>query len=199
MGLFKTRQDKEIAKKLLLRKTMSNLNKYIAGLDSQKNKYIESAKKAKKIGSESQYNLSISGLKTAIAQQRRAEEMLLNFELTSQMKDLTSMTSSFLKGMSTLSKDMAKITSNNDFVKVQQQFEKAMLGVEDTSEKLDTFLENTDASFEGIATKDGQDIDDKMIEKVINSDLQNEEDELDAELNSKIEEIKKSISADTKE
>ena len=98
MGLFKSKQEKDIEKRLLIKKTIANMNKYINQLEEQKKKYIESAKKAKQIGSETQYNLSVSGLKTAVAQQKRAQEMLLNFELTSQMKDLTAMTGSFLDG-----------------------------------------------------------------------------------------------------
>lgn len=192
MGLFKSKRDKEIEKKLLIKKTMANLNKYVAGLEEQKLKYIKAAKKAKQISSDSQYSLAVSGLKTAYAQQKRAQEMLLNFELTSQMKDLTSMTSIFLKGMSTLSKDMAKITSNNDFIKVQQQFEKAMTGVEDTSDKLDMFLEVSDTSFENIASKDEKDFDEKEFEKMIDAELSEEENRIDIEIDKKLKSLKKS-------
>lgn len=192
MGLFKSKRDREIEKKLLIKKTMANLNKYVAGLEEQKMKYIKSAKRAKQINSDSQYSLAVSGLKTAYAQQKRAQEMLLNFELTSQMKDLTSMTSVFLKGMSSLSKDMAKITSNNDFIKVQQQFEKAMTGVEDTSDKLDMFLDVSDKSFESLASKEEEDFDEKEFEKMIDAELLEEETKIDSEIDKKLKSLNKS-------
>lgn len=193
MKLFKSKQDKDIEKRLLIKKTMANMNKYIAQLEQQKLKYIESAKKAKRIGSESQYNLSVSGLKTALAQQRRAEEMLLNFELTSQMKDLTSMTSTFLKGMSSLSRDMAKITSNNDFIKVQKEFEKAMMGVEDTSEKLDMFLETSDSSFESVANSQKTEASDEEIRGLIENEATEVEDTMDKEIEEQLKEIEKNM------
>ncbi len=192
MGLFKSKQEKDIEKRLLIKKTMSNMNRYINQLEDQKKKYIESAKKAKQIGSDSQYNLSVSGLKTAVAQQKRAQEMLLNFELTSQMKDLTSMTGSFLDGMSVLSRDMAKITSNNDFIKVQKEFEKAMLGLEDTSEKLDMFLETSDSSFENVASKT-KDASDEEISNLIENEVSQDEESSDRDIDKQLEEISKTI------
>lgn len=195
MGLFKSKQEKDIEKRLLIKKTIANMNKYINQLEEQKKKYIESAKKAKQIGSETQYNLSVSGLKTAVAQQKRAQEMLLNFELTSQMKDLTAMTGSFLDGMSVLSRDMAKITSNNDFIKVQKEFEKAMLGVEDTSEKLDLFLDASDSSFENLASS-AKGVSDDEIASLVDNQASLEEDDQDAEIDRQLEELSKSIMKD---
>ena len=195
MGLFKSKQEKDIEKRLLIKKTIANMNKYISQLEEQKKKYIDSAKRAKQIGSETQYNLSVSGLKTAVAQQKRAQEMLLNFELTSQMKDLTAMTSSFLDGMSVLSRDMAKITSNNDFIKVQKEFEKAMLGVEDTSEKLDLFLDASDSSFENIAAS-SKGVSDDEIASLVDNQASMEEDDQDAEIDRQLAELSKTILKD---
>ena len=80
MGLFKSKQQKEMEQRMLIRKTMQKIQKYIQNLENQKVKYIEWAKTAKQKGIDSQYNLAVSGLKTAVAQQKKAEEILLNFE-----------------------------------------------------------------------------------------------------------------------
>lgn len=192
MGLFKSKEEKEMEQRMLIKKTMSNITKYITGLETQKDKYIDAAKKAKLKGSSSQYNLALSGLKTAMAQQKKAEEMLLNFELTSQMRDLTKMTSNFLGGMSVISKEMAKITNDMDFVKVQKEFEKAMLGVESTTENLDVLLDTSNMSFESIANTSSK-VANEEIEKLIDNDLSNDEKELDSDLEAKMAEIKKSL------
>ena len=192
MGLFKSKEEKEMEQRLLIKKTMSNIGKYITGLENQKEKYIDAAKKAKLKVYTTQYNLALSGLKTAMAQQKKAEEMLLNFELTSQMRDLTKMTSTFLGGMSVISKEMAKITDNMDFVKVQKEFEKAMMGVESTTENLDVLLDTSNTSFESIANTSSK-VANEEIERLIDSDLADDEKQLDSDLAAKMAEIKKSL------
>lgn len=186
------RESKEMKRKLLVKKTMSNINQFIAKLEKQKHNYIESAKKAKLGGMSAQYNLALSGLKTAIAQQKKAQEMLLNIELTAQMRDLTKTTSSFLGGMSVISKEMTKIVKNMDFEKIHKEFEKAMYGVEETTEKLDMLLEDSETSFENISNQQSQ-ISDDELDKLVSINVAGEVDKLDKEIESKIEDIKKSL------
>lgn len=192
MGLFKSKQQKEMEQRMLIRRTMQKIQKYINSLESQKTKYIEWAKIAKQKGIETQYSLAVSGLKTAVAQQKKAEEILLNFELTSQMRDLNVMTSEFLNGMSSLSKEMASISKNMDFVKVQQQFEVAMMGVEETTFNLDNMLDTSESSFANLAC-DTSKIDNDEIEKLINNETITQEAALDVEIDKKLEQIQNAI------
>ncbi len=192
MGLFKSKQQKNMEQRMLIRKTMQKIQRYIQSLEQQKAKYIEWGKTAKQKGIESQYNLAVSGLRTAVAQQKKAEEILLNFELTSQMRDLNVMTSEFLGGMSSLSKEMAKISKNMDFVKVQQEFEIAMMGVEETTFNLDGMLENSEMTFKSIAS-DSSKVEPDEIERLITNVTTEEEDSLDSEIDKKLEEISRSI------
>lgn len=138
---------KEIEKRMLIKKTITSMNKQIQKLEEQKNVYIEAGKQAKQKGLTAQYNLALSGLKMTLAQQRRVEEMKLNFEITSQMKDMSQMTSEFLKGMGVLSKDMMKLTKEKDFLKVQKQFNEAMTSVELQTEQMESFMDETESTF----------------------------------------------------
>ena len=126
------------------------MNKQISKLEDQKKVYISAAKRAKKLGLMNQYNLAVTGLKMTMAQQKRAQEMLLNFEITSQMKDMTVMTHEFLGGLSLLSKEMTKLTNSKDFAKVQQQFEAAMEGVQTQTEQMDIYLAMDEVSDDDI-------------------------------------------------
>ena len=85
MALFKSKQEKEIEKKMLVKRTINTMNKQINALEEQKKVFVEKAKTAKKNGLEAQYNLALTGYKMTLLQQKRAQEMLLNFEITSQM------------------------------------------------------------------------------------------------------------------
>ena len=148
MGLFKSKQEKEIEKKMLVKKTINQMNKHIAILEGQKKVYLDAAKRAKKQGLKAQYDLAITGLKMTLAQQKRAQEMLLNFEITSQLKDMTQMTHDFLGGLSILSKEMTKLTNSKEFAKVQEQFEAAMEGVQTQSEQMEVYLETSATEFD---------------------------------------------------
>ena len=192
MGLFKSKRQKEMEKKMLVRRTMKNIQKYISDLQIQKQKAIEAAKQAKIQGSAQQYSLAVSALKTAMGQEKKAQEMLLNFEITLQMRDLTSMTSSFLKGMSVMSVEMKKITGDMNFAKVQKQFEDAMMGVEETTENIDMMLDNTDSSFSSIASGNSN-ISDAEIEKLINFQAGESQMQMDNDIDSKLSELSKTL------
>lgn len=193
MGLFKSKQTKQIEKKMLVRKTMNSMNKHIKELEEQKMVYINAAKMAKQKSLPTQYSLAISGLKMTIAQQKKAYEMLLNFEITSQMKDMSMMTTEFLMGMGVLSKEMAKLTNNKEFEKVQKQFEIAMEGMEMQTEKMDVFLDMNKTTFASHSS-DNNRISDEEIEALI--DEQVKDDELSSEdIDKEIEEMRKKLEA----
>lgn len=185
MGLlFKSKQEKEIEKKMLVKKTINQMNKHIAKLEDQKKVYLNAAKKAKKQGLDAQYNLAIIGLKMTLAQQKRAQEMLLNFEITSQLKDMTQMTHDFLGGLSILSKEMTKLTSSKDFAKVQQQFELAMEGVQTQTEQMDIYLDMSQSEFNS-NKGDADSISDDEIAALIDEEIGQDEisqDSIDEEL-----------------
>lgn len=138
---------KEVEKKMLIKRTINSMNKQIQQLEEQKKSYIDAGKLAKQKGLNAQYNLACSGLRMCIAQQRRVYEMKLNFEITAQMKDMSAMTGEFLKGMSVLSKDMAKLTKEKDFMKVQKEFTGAMASVQTQTEMMEEFMDETEATF----------------------------------------------------
>ena len=192
MGLFKTKQEKEIEKKMLVKKTVNQMNKQISKLEDQKKVYISAAKRAKKLGLINQYNLAVTGLKMTMAQQKRAQEMLLNFEITSQMKDMTVMTHDFLSGLSLLSKEMTKLTNSKDFAKVQQQFEAAMEGVQTQTEQMDIYLDMSQTEF-NTQTGDTSAISDDEINALIDEEIAMDEisdDDIDKQLNEISKKIK---------
>ncbi len=138
MAWFKSKQQKEIEKKMLIKRTINSMNKQINKLEDQKQVFIDAAKRAKQKDLDNQFNLALSGYKMTVQQQKRAQEMLLNFEITAQMKDVTMMTSEFLRGMSDISKEMTKLADAKEFAKIQAQFEEAMAAVETQTDQMTT-------------------------------------------------------------
>jgi len=184
MGMFNSKQDKDIEKRMLTKKTVTQMNRHITKLEEQKKVYIESAKRAMKFGLKAQYDLALAGLKITIAQQKRAQEMLLNFEITSQMKDMSLMTTEFLRSMDSLSKEMVKLTNEKQFAKVQIEFEKAMASSEQQTLQLEMFLDQNQSTF---ASSVGapENVNDAELEKLIVEQASNDEigsDVIDKEL-----------------
>lgn len=190
MGLFKSKIEKELEKKRLIKRTVYNMNKQIDALEEQKKVFVQKAVEAKKNGLEAQYNLALTGYKMTLLQQKRAQEMLLNFEITSQMKDMTMMTKQFLGGMSVLSKEMAKLADEKEFIEVQKQFEIAMGKAEKQAEQMDIFMETSQDSFAS-AVKVGN-TDDAEIEKMIENQAGAGEFS-DEAIDKELEELRKKI------
>lgn len=191
MGLFKSKEEKELEKKRLIKRTVYNMNKQIDALEEQKKMFVQKAVQAKKQGLEAQYNLALTGYKMTLLQQRRAQEMLLNFEITSQMKDMSLMTKQFLGGMSVLSKEMARLADEKEFLEVQRQFDIAMGKAEKQAEQMDLFMETSQDSFASAAKSAGTD--DGEIEKMIEEQAGRGEFS-DESVDREIEELKKKIS-----
>ena len=194
MGFFKSKQQKEIEKKMLVKRTINSMNKQINKLEDQKQVFIESAKRAKEKDLDAQFQLALSGYKMTVQQQRRAQEMLLNFEITAQMKDVTMMTSEFLRGMSEISKEMTKLADANEFAKIQAQFEEAMVAVETQTDQMDNFMEMSQETFYNAGKDKSGKTTDAEIEKFI---LEQTGDGLSSEsIEKEMEEIRKKIDAD---
>ena len=193
MGLFKSKQQKEIEKKMLVKRTINTMNKQINRLEEQKKVFIEAAKKAKLQDLDAQFNLALSGYKMTVQQQRRAQEMLLNFEITAQMKDVTMMTSEFLRGMSDISKEMTKLADAKEFAKIQAQFEEAMVAVETQTDQMDNFMEMSQETFYNAGKdKKGAEMTDSEFAKFIEE--QASLDSLSSEsIDKEMEELRKKI------
>ncbi|MCD8201464.1 MAG: hypothetical protein LUD47_05305 [Clostridia bacterium] len=177
---------KEMEKKRLVKETISSMTKQIEKLEDQKELYIEKGKEAKAKGLTNQYELALSGLKMTITQIRRMEEMKLNFEITSQMRDMSQMTVDFLKGMGSLSREMSKLTNEKTFLKVQKEFTDAMTGVETQMADMDAFMSDTSSAFKRNSAMSPEDT--KAAERMIDAPSG---EELDDEIEKEFEELKK--------
>ena len=183
---------KEIEKRMLIKRTITAMEKQIQKLEEQKKVYIEAGKQAKQKGLTAQYNLALAGLRMTITQQRRVYEMKLNFEITSQMKDMSKMTSEFLAGMGSLSQDMMKLTKEKDFMKVQKQFTEAMMGVEMQTERMEAFMDETESLFS--SSNSGSAEDNKELESLITNEA-SIDGSTESEIEKELEALKKKMGA----
>ncbi len=187
MGLFQSAEKKEMQRRLLIKQTMKSIEKYIAGLNKQYESYVEIAKVAKMKGADQQFKLAVSAIRTVTSQKQKAEEMLLNIQITSQMRDLTKMTKGFLTTMNTMSKDMIKTTKSMDFDNVTKNFETALDNVEVATDRLDTLLDSSNDSYASIA--DNSKISNDEIAKMIDLEIAHQESVLNSNIDAKVEKL----------
>ena len=124
--------------------------------------------------------------------------MLLNFEITAQMRDVTMMTTEFLRSMSTISKEMSKLANAKEFEKIQAQFEEAITAVETQTDQMDAFMEMSQESFSQAGkAKDGKDISNEEFEKYIMEQAANDESTSE-DIDKEIEKLRKKIEEEAK-
>ncbi len=190
MSIFKSKEEKEFEKKLVLKRTIAEMGKQLKKLEEQKDFYLEKAKEAKLHGLGNELSLAVSALKSAMSQEKRIREMKINFEIMVSLKDMLKTTSEFLNGMASLSKDMVKLTDDKQFAEVSKQFSLAMHSAEKQQERMEIFLENSKDSFSSVSDKG--DISTKDIMSLVNEGLGQDgpADEVDstmAEIESKLQ------------
>ncbi len=87
MGMFKSKEEKRIERDIEVRKGVNSLKRNIRDLSKHEISYIQKAKKARKIGDQSQYDFLKRQLKKTAAQRRMRERQLLSIETAVQIKN----------------------------------------------------------------------------------------------------------------
>lgn len=142
MGLFKSKQEKEQERRMLVKQSMKELEKRIRKLKEQEAVYVRAAQAAQQENLPKQIQLAKDALKMTISERKRTMEMLLNAQIISQMRDMSAMTGEFLKAVHNISKSISGV-SNQDVNKISAELKVAMGKVENQTENLADMLENS--------------------------------------------------------
>jgi hypothetical protein len=162
------RQEEALQVKTNAKLNLSKMSKQITRLDSFKDKYIQTAIKAKKLGDNVNYQNARSGLRLCIGKQRVLASMVSSLEIAMDTNDMNEIIGSFVEGINDLSSQMSMITSTVDFTKAQTAFNQAMAKNANQYAALDAFISTASDS---IATLDVGDsgVSDKEIDTLINN------------------------------
>ena len=160
-------EKKRIKEQMLINEAIASIKRQLAGLESSRAKYIAAAAKARSCGIASQYALAKNAIRICTAQKTVVEQMLLNLQISAQIKDVSEMTKIFADGMKMLSSSITDTTGGLKFEKVSKQMAKATLSTQMKQAEADAFLDATQAGFDGFSQSlggvTGDEID-RMIE-----------------------------------
>jgi hypothetical protein len=165
--MFRSKSQKDLKKRMLLKKTTREMGKQIRALDNQKEAFIQDGKEAYEKGLKQQFNLAVSGLRITLSQKKKVESMLLNLRITSQLKDISQMTVDFLGQMKSVSKEMIKLTNEKAFQKVAAEFDFAMDRFATQTDQMESFLEDSDTSFQDTMVDQDDINDDEIINLIL--------------------------------
>lgn len=96
MSIIKSKAEKELEKKMLVKRSMNELERRVAKLKKQEDVYIAAGKTAMRENLPEQVKLAKDAYKLTVAEEKRTMKMLLNAQIIAQMKDMTQMTKEFL-------------------------------------------------------------------------------------------------------
>ena len=137
--------------KIEIRRTRNRLASNLEKLDSSKISYIEKAKAAYKRGDNHSYRLARSGLAATLTQLQRTREMLLNIDITMQMRDTGEITEEFLTSMEEIFKRISKINKSVDIRSAQSGLRNAITGMANVQEQLDMMLMESEDAFSDLS------------------------------------------------
>lgn len=191
MGLFKSKEQKAQERKLLVKKSMRELEKRIVKLREQETFYINAAKEAVREQLPDQIKLAEEALKMTISERKRTYKMYLNAKIISQMKDMSAMTNEFLGAIQVISKDIARGTTA-DMSKLTTDLQLAMDKVSEQTENLSEMLESSQESVVDFSSGNSL-VSDDEINQMIYGNGQAGATSSATDIDAEIEEMKKRL------
>ncbi|AIF70137.1 hypothetical protein PAP_08785 [Palaeococcus pacificus DY20341] len=143
---WKSKEEKEIERKVRMRKAKMALKQYINNLENLKQKIFLQGKEAAKLGDEAL--LKRSAVKYLALEQRirQAKRLLLLMEEAEIQRELVKVSANFIQFSKDVVRSIAEGPGAEDVAKIQVEFEKAMGKVENIEEALNTMIDLTSES-----------------------------------------------------
>ncbi|MCD6559572.1 MAG: hypothetical protein J7K57_06860 [Palaeococcus sp.] len=144
--LWKSKEEKEIERRVRMRKAKMALKQYINNLEGLKRKIFLQGKEAAKLGDEAL--LKRSAVKYLALEQRikQAKRLLLLMEEAEIQRELVKISTNFIQFSKDVVESIAEGPGAEDVAKIQVKFEKAMGKVENIEEALNTMIDLTSES-----------------------------------------------------
>lgn len=180
----------ELERKAKFDKSITDLNNLVEKMDKKVAEMLEKARVAKLKNSQSSLNLAKVGLANALSTKRRAEQMIMQLDIMSSMKDISALTKGFLTVVQDACDDIAVFTKGNNFGKVSKEVNKAFAAANQQGEMLEQMMSFNVGSLDALNFSFSDELNDE-IDTLINGQAAASEDAMDDEIAKKIEQLKK--------
>jgi hypothetical protein len=168
MGIFKSKEERRIARDMEVKKGIQRMKRQIRDLGKSEEEWLEKARRASRIGAGDQLAFIRKSLKATTAQRRMLERQMLTIEAAYQMKNQAESYAVFAESMGVVSKSINEVYKTTDLEATQRNFEHAMMQAETMGQRMDLFLDMTkDSLFEQDSTTGEQLVTDEEIDQMI--------------------------------
>jgi hypothetical protein len=168
MGIFKSKEERRIARDMEIKKGIQRIRRQIKELGKSEEEWLEKARQAARIKANDQLAFVRKSLKATTFQRRMLERQLLTIEAAYQMKNQAESFSIFAESMGVVSKSINEVYKTTDLEATQKNFEHAMMQAETMSQRMDLFLDmSKDSLFETDSVAGEQLVTDDEIDQMI--------------------------------
>lgn len=168
MGIFKSKEERRIARDMEIKKGIQRIRRQIKELGKSEEEWLEKARQAASIKANDQLAFVRKSLKATTFQRRMLERQLLTIEAAYQMKNQAESFSIFAESMGVVSKSINEVYKTTDLEATQKNFEHAMMQAETMSQRMDLFLDmSKDSLFETDSVAGEQLVTDDEIDQMI--------------------------------
>ncbi len=188
---MKSKQDKLIETKMLVKKTEQNLNNSIAKYDAREKDLISLAAVAKNDGRINDYKQTISYLKMIIVRKEKTKSLLHQFKMLELFRDDAELSKEYINSMRILSKETSKIYGASTIKQTSKEFRKMMANIEKNQSLFDYLMNEVDTSCQALNDESVTVNIDEEINQRVNAELEKIQSNLDSDIDKKLNNLKK--------
>ncbi len=168
MGLFKSKEERRLERDIKIRQGIRRIEKAIAEQNRFTEEFVKNARHAKQIGDEASYQFIRNSLKKTAAIKKMLERQLLAVKNALLIKRQAEAAADFAQAMSTMAAEVSKLYGDTNLVKVQMDWEKAMMQSQTMEERMEMFLASIEeGAAADISTSGVEAISDEEIDRMI--------------------------------
>jgi len=180
--LRKSKEEREIERRIRARKAKARLKNYISNLERFQRKFLELGREAAKLGDSQLVRRQASKYLALEQRINRAKKLLILMEDAETQRDLAKVSASFITFSKDISEELKEAPSVEYIARAQVEFEKAIARAESIEEALATVV---DAASESILADES--IAEEKVEELARLMESQATGEEEAELDKKIE------------
>jgi hypothetical protein len=173
MGLFKSKDERRIAREMKIRQGMRAIEKSIRQQEKFSEDFIRNAQHARKIGDEQQYQFVRGALKKTAVVKKMLERQLLAIKNAMLIQQQAQASQQFAESMQLMAREIGRVFGELDLTKTQADWEKAVAQAGSIEERMEIFLDSMEQSaISASPTSSGSEIvSDEEIDRMIQADV----------------------------
>jgi len=200
MGIFKSRDEKELERSIRVKQFLNKIRREIIECDRRVKTYVEFAKRAKQTGDKQSFGTAKSGLKQTMVAKRLRERQLLHLQIAMTVRDQASADVNFARAMKEVATAIQELVQSVNMTQIQMQYEKSMAQSEALKDQMESFI---DTASDTVQQRDAQSeavVKDEEIDRLIDEEVAKAEgDKFDAEIDKGLKDIERQLGGEEPE